>query len=313
MEKVSIIVPTYKRSLYLERAIKSILNQTYQNIEVIVVDDNEINSKFRVETESIMQKYSKNIKVKYIKNKRNIGGALSRNVGIQHSSGEFIAFLDDDDEYLPEKIEKQYDFYKKKFKEKKNGFIYCQAKYIDGKGREIFNFERTPEGNEEVIFELLKTGFTSTGCLFFPKKLLIEVNGFEKMKCGQEWYVILKILLNKYLCYGQKEKLLIYNDHLNERITNGKNKIEGEKELYQIKQIHINQMDILKKQELNYYNNIRLAKLCLKFKNKEAVKYIIEANKIKKIPFNEKCKLIINYLFSDNLIKKIKVYKFKIK
>jgi len=68
--KVSVIIPTYKRSEFLERAIESILNQTYKNIEIIVVDDNDPNSKYRESTARKMQKYYKDNRVRYIKNKK---------------------------------------------------------------------------------------------------------------------------------------------------------------------------------------------------------------------------------------------------
>ena len=108
-DKVSIIIPTYKRSDLLERAIKSVINQTYKNIEIIVVDDNVNNSKEHLQNLKIIEKYPQII---YIKNKKNLGGGLTRNVGIKASTGEYIAFLDDDDEFYPTKIEKQYQLYK---------------------------------------------------------------------------------------------------------------------------------------------------------------------------------------------------------
>ena len=108
--KVSVIIPTYKRSHFLQRAIDSVLNQTYKNLEIIVVDDNEPNSDFRKKTEMKMQKYADNTKVVYIKNNKNLGGALARNEGIFNATGDYITFLDDDDIYLPQKIEVQLGY-----------------------------------------------------------------------------------------------------------------------------------------------------------------------------------------------------------
>ena len=110
---VSIIIPTYKRPLMLDRAIESALSQTYYNLEIIVVDDNDENSNFRRETELCMAKYKKKKKVRYIKHRKNLGGSLARNTGIKQSNGKYITFLDDDDEYSPDKVEKQI----KKFNE----------------------------------------------------------------------------------------------------------------------------------------------------------------------------------------------------
>lgn len=102
---VSIIIPTYKRPENLRLAIDSVLNQTYPNIEVIVVDDNDPKSHFRSQTEKLMEYYSDNSKVQYLKHPRNLNGSAARNTGIAHSKGSYVGFLDDDDIYFPRKIE----------------------------------------------------------------------------------------------------------------------------------------------------------------------------------------------------------------
>ena len=104
---MGIIIPTYKRNTTLERAINSVLNQTIGNLEIIVVDDNDEKSKYRKLNEKLMSKYRNNSKVIYLKHKRNLNGAAARNTGILYSKSKYIAFLDDDDEYLEKKIELQ--------------------------------------------------------------------------------------------------------------------------------------------------------------------------------------------------------------
>ena len=95
--KVSVIIPTFKRPGELGRAINSVLAQTYSNIEVVVVDDNNDGDEFRKETELFMKRFESNDRVKYIKHTKNQNGSAARNTGIANSDGEFIAFLDDDD------------------------------------------------------------------------------------------------------------------------------------------------------------------------------------------------------------------------
>lgn len=104
---VSVIIPTYKRSDMLPRAIASVLNQTYQTIQVVVVDDNNPDTEYRKNTEQLMEQYSADTRVKYIKHRKNMNGSVARNTGINNSDGEIVAFLDDDDFYYPEKIDKQ--------------------------------------------------------------------------------------------------------------------------------------------------------------------------------------------------------------
>ena len=104
---VSVIIPTYGRPNLLLRAINSVLNQSYSNIEIIVVDDNNPGSLERDQTQKLLEKYIQENKIMYIKMDKNVGGALARNKGVEVCSGALICFLDDDDEYLPNKIELQ--------------------------------------------------------------------------------------------------------------------------------------------------------------------------------------------------------------
>lgn len=108
---VSIIIPTYKGADKISAAVDSVLNQTYENIEIIVVDDNGQGTENQIKTERVMQKYSDNPKVKYIAHSKNKNGSAARNTGIRASKGEFLGFLDDDDVFLPEKTEKEVELF----------------------------------------------------------------------------------------------------------------------------------------------------------------------------------------------------------
>ena len=104
---VSIVTPTYKRPQFLARAIDSIIAQTFNNWELMVVDDNGAESEYRQETQSFMQRYKADARIIYIEHESNLGGSAARNTGIRQARGKYVAFLDDDDEWLPEKLEKQ--------------------------------------------------------------------------------------------------------------------------------------------------------------------------------------------------------------
>jgi glycosyltransferase involved in cell wall biosynthesis len=104
---VSVIIPTYKRSNYLLRAINSVLNQSYKNIEIIVIDDNDGDNEFRKATSVNLKEYIDANQIVYLKHKNNKGVPAARNTGMEYSSGKYIAFLDDDDEFCDDKIEKQ--------------------------------------------------------------------------------------------------------------------------------------------------------------------------------------------------------------
>ena len=104
---VSVIIPTYKGADKINSAVDSVLNQTYKNIEVIVVDDNGENEPEQLLTAEKMKKYETFENVKYLVHKKNINGSAARNTGIRASKGFYLGFLDDDDVFLPEKTQKQ--------------------------------------------------------------------------------------------------------------------------------------------------------------------------------------------------------------
>ena len=120
--KVSVIIPTYKRAQMLPRAIDSVLAQTYENVEVVVVDDNNPDTEWRIETEKLMEPYEHNPKVKYIKHAKNSNGAVARNTGIRCAKGDIVTFLDDDDYYDEEKVTKQVDYL---LKHPEKRAVYC--------------------------------------------------------------------------------------------------------------------------------------------------------------------------------------------
>ena len=126
---VSVIIPTYKRSNYILRAINSILNQTYKNIEIIVIDDNEVDDEFSKITQNILKKLIDSKQIIYIKHTTNKGISAARNTGIKMASGDYIAFLDDDDEFVPNKTELQLKIFNNS--ENDVGLVYGAYLQID--------------------------------------------------------------------------------------------------------------------------------------------------------------------------------------
>lgn len=101
---VSVVMPTYKGAHSLGRAIESVLAQDYAQFELIVVDDNPADSSARAETQDVMSRYASEQRIKYIRHSENMNGAAARNTGISASRGEFLAFLDDDDVMMPQRL-----------------------------------------------------------------------------------------------------------------------------------------------------------------------------------------------------------------
>ena len=109
MSLVSIIIPYYKKEFFIEETIKSILIQSYQNFEILIIDD-EIN----LAASKVLEKISSlDSRIKIITNEKNLGAGESRNVGINFSKGDYIAFCDSDDLWKEQKLEVQLSFMKK--------------------------------------------------------------------------------------------------------------------------------------------------------------------------------------------------------
>lgn len=292
-ELVSVIIPTYKRSDKIERAIKSVVNQTYKNLEIIVVDDNAKNLEEREKTKNIVEKYRD---VKLIENKENLGGALTRNVGIEASKGEYIAFLDDDDEYLETKIEKQLKLLKEKLKEnRKVGMIYCYKNILDSVGNKKYEGKVNFEGN--CLFEHLEFCIETTSTWLCTRKALYDAGLFEDVKAHQDNILLTKILGNGYEIYRVPEPLVNFYLHNGDGITNkNKNYIEYSKTLINYKRKYYYLLNSNEIEQIEYINHVMLINLYLannmKKECKKELKEMLKNNRFRK----RNIKLIIKYL-----------------
>ncbi len=220
---VSAVITTHNRKELLVLAIESVLNQTYKNIECIVVDDASDD-----DTKEYIKKYIDENKIKYIyiPKEESKGGNYARNLGIQNAMGDYIAFLDDDDEWLSQKMEKQMVAMKE---DTETGFVYCgtiSEKNLDKASRipqEIDN-DKYKDGNlaKEVLVHII----CNTSVILVKKELLEKIQGFdENLKFWQEYEMCIRLLQNTRAKLV-RENLVIY------RIFEGdknrlSNKIEG--------------------------------------------------------------------------------------
>lgn len=171
---VSCVIPTYKRSDMLLRAVKSVLAQTHTNIEVIVVDDNVPNDEFSLEVQRKLQ-LIEDSRLHYIQQEKHINGAVARNVGIKNAQGRYVAFLDDDDEWIPEKITMQLEYLSKNPDCKG-----CSALYTFYKNG-VPTKKCPPYDNEDLMFKILSRSvqmFTST--IILDKETLIKAGMFDE-------------------------------------------------------------------------------------------------------------------------------------
>lgn len=228
---VSVVIPTYARNDMLESAINCIQKQTHQNLDIIVVDDNPPESEFRLSTQKIMQKYTEDKRIRYIQNLQNLGGAGARNVGIEASKGEYIAFLDDDDEYYPDKIEKQLKVFLDSNSDKL-ALVYCDVEHV-GKNHHVdCVIRKRYKGN--CLYEAIEDDCLASTSMWLVKKSLLEsVGNFSIVPCKQDSTVILKLLEKGYEVDFVPEVLCSYrNVASGVRISLGPKKVEGELMFY---------------------------------------------------------------------------------
>jgi glycosyltransferase involved in cell wall biosynthesis len=107
MSRVSVVIPTYKRSNTILRAVRSVLDQTHRDLEIVVVDDNGAGTAEQLHTRSALGELIDDGHVTYIVQPVNGGANAARNAGVRQSSGKYVAFLDDDDEWMPQKLARQ--------------------------------------------------------------------------------------------------------------------------------------------------------------------------------------------------------------
>ncbi len=182
---VSIVIPTHNRANLLGRCVQSILNQTYENFELIIVDDASTDN-----TKNIIKRF-KDKRIIYIKHKKNLGGGAARNTGIKTAKGNFIAFQDSDDEWLPQKLEKQMNAFETA--SKNTGVIYTAFWRIEnGKKTYIPNNIQNKQGN--IHQELLKGNFVTTQSAVVKKECFEKAGVFdEDLPSGQDWELWIRI------------------------------------------------------------------------------------------------------------------------
>ncbi len=192
---VSVVITVFNRAKKLKRAVESVLTQTFRNYEIIIVDDGSTDSPEKY----IFGKIKSGLNIKYIKH-GNRGTALSLNTGIKLSEGKFITFLDSDDEYLPEHLEKRISLFKKN---KKLDLIHSTAKIIGSDEDMLVPDARNPS----KLIHLEKCVFGAT--IFGKKKVFELVKGFRDIygydydfidRCRRKFYT-LKVDLPTYIYY----------------------------------------------------------------------------------------------------------------
>lgn len=171
---VSCIITTYNREIFvLQRAIDSVLNQTHDNLELIIVNDSPENIHLSKQIKDLIESYA-NSKLTYLELPKNSGACFARNKGAELAKGDYLAFLDDDDEWLPTKLEKQLELFTDEV-----GIVYCDN-YIIQNGKRKYHQQINPNHYNDDFKEILRGNFI--GGVSFPllrKDIFWNVGGFD--------------------------------------------------------------------------------------------------------------------------------------
>ena len=199
MSLVSVIIPYYRKKQYISRTLKSVINQSYKKLEIIIIydDDNKEDLKF------IKQITLKDKRIKLLVNKKNLGAGLSRNKGIKKSRGEYITFLDADDLWLKDKIKYQVKFMKLR------EIIFSHTSYSIINNQNMIISKRNAK-NFLRLKDLIKSCDIGLSTVMI-KKSHLKTNKFPNLKTKEDFVLWLKLLSKNVKIYGIDKNLVLWN------------------------------------------------------------------------------------------------------
>ncbi|MCI1930364.1 MAG: glycosyltransferase [Clostridia bacterium] len=216
---ISVILPIYNGEKTVEKAIYSVLNQSYKDIEIIAIDDCSKDRTYII----LCELSKKDSRVHVFKNKKNLGVAKTRNKGIEQASGEYIAFIDGDDCWSSNKIEKQISV----LKNKNADLCYTASKIID-ENNNVLNFHKhVPTG---ISYKgLLKENVIVCSSIVLKREVLPK-NPFDGKYFHEDFVLWLRLLKNGYKAIGIDDALVTYR--LGGRSADKKNAIKYRWKIY---------------------------------------------------------------------------------
>jgi len=182
MPKVSVIIPTYNRSQFVCETVESVLSQTYKDFEIIVIDDGSTDG-----TKDVLAHYSDQIKYIY---QQNQGVGAARNKGITEARGEYLAFIDDDDLWLPEKLEKQVEYMDN---HPDVAFVSTGTYVIDVDGNDVAKWQKY-ESSRQTFESLVEDNFIFNLTVLLRKNCFENVGGFDtRLAISQDYDLWLRL------------------------------------------------------------------------------------------------------------------------
>ncbi len=224
--EISVAITTYNRLEQCKRAVNSVLHQTFKPLELIVIEDNSNSGIANWIKEN-------NLEINYIKNETNLRLAGSRNRAIKEAKGSWIAFLDDDDEWLPSRLKEQVKAYEniESNLQKNIACVQCGNETFNTAGKSVGSY--LPQNCENLKESIMKIGAkTPSSCFLFKKNALEKIGGFsEELISGVDHDIWMKLAVAGYdnLCV-KKILVKIYQEPIETMMTNTHKRIEGIKQ-----------------------------------------------------------------------------------
>ena len=246
---VSVIIPVYNRKDMISDAVESVLSQTYKDLEVVVIDDGS--------TDNTVEE------IKKIKDPRIVllkaehkGPYHARNMGIKKSKGDFIAFLDSDDMWLPEKLEKQM----KQFEKNKEVFLVFTDRFVFRDKNNDYSLENDVKTEEKKILnshykELLKMNYIVTSSVVVKRQVFDDLGFFIEEKRGDLDYNMWLRVARKYKISYISEPLVLYKVHEKRMTEKRLDRINDKKYVYEIEEKWCNENNL--KEEIAIINKAK--------------------------------------------------------
>lgn len=239
---VSVIIATYRRENKLFDAINSLVNQSYNKIEIIVVDDN-FDKVWNEKVLQILNNFNDK-RIKYLRNKKNLGSAKARNVGIKYSCGEYVTFLDDDDIYTKFKVERQLN----EMIENKADFSITDISIFNANGQlaetrsrdYIIKNDYTSLKKYHMKFHL-----TGTDSLMFKREYLLGIGLFPDQDTGDEYYLMDAAIEKKgVFVHVPFSDIKAYLNPVEEGLSSSIKRLYGEEQLLDFKRKDFNLINL---------------------------------------------------------------------
>lgn len=210
MAIVTVIIPTFGKPKFLCDSIISVLNQTFTDLELIIVDDNNPDTEDRQKTEKIVERYVNfDNRIRYIKHEHNKNGAVARNTGFAVAKGKYISLLDSDDEYMPDRLQKCFDMMENSSDNIAGVYTGCEFR----RGGKVYHVENNVKpGNFLVDTLACKFMFCTGSNIFVRKSVVDELNGFDGAFLRHQDYEFLVRVFEKYDLAAIQEPLVIKNN-----------------------------------------------------------------------------------------------------